>query len=258
MLESLYIAASGVQSQQVQLDTISNNLANVNTPAFKKGRVTFQDLLYREMNVGATANNSPAQRKLGVGSAVISTEKIFSSGELKQTENPLDLAIRGDGFFEVELASGEMAYTRNGSMQINNDGELITVEGHLLNTFIRIPDDVVELQVSETGLISAKYSGEEDFTDLGQLELATFVSPAGLEPVGQGLYKPTEESGSAFFANPGDDGVGQVAQGFTEASNVNLVEELINMVAAQRAYEVNSKVIQASDDILGIINNMRR
>lgn len=259
MIDSLYIAATGMQAQQLNVDMISNNLANVNTVGFKKNRASFEDLMYREVTrTGKLLQRGDIAQRVGVGAAVVSTDKIFTTGDLKKTEAPLDLAIRGQGFFEVTLPNGNHAYMRSGSLQINKDGFLATTDGLLINPAVQIPTDATDLTIETSGRILAKVPNEVDKIEVGQIELANFVNPSGLNAIGDNLYLPTEKSGDAFFGKPGEDNFGTVAQGFLESSNVKLVEEMINLIVAQRAYEVNSKAIQASDEMLSMSNNLRR
>jgi flagellar basal-body rod protein FlgG len=259
MLDSLYIAATGMNAQQMGIDTISNNLANVNTPAFKKGRVGFSDLMYRELaRANGLAGSADNTMRSGVGVGITGMSKLFTAGELKKTEAPLDLAIRGRGFFEVTLADGTHAYTRAGALQIDKDGLLATAEGHVLDPSIRIPDDAASVTIEAGGRVLAVVPDEKDPVEVGVLQLADFVNPGGLQPQGDNLYLPTEKSGDAFTGKPGEANFGSLAQGFLESSNVKLIEEFINLIVAQRAYEVSAKAIQASDEMLGIANNLRR
>jgi flagellar basal-body rod protein FlgG len=259
MLDSLYIGASGMHAQQMNVDVISNNLANVNTSAFKKNRVSFEDLLYREtVRQGGLLGTADSVHRLGVGAGISGTSKIFIAGELKKSDSPLDLAIRGQGFLEVTLPDGTAAYTRSGTMEVNRDGFLTTTDGHVLKPAIQIPGDAREIVVEPTGRVLARVPSEKDLVEIGQLELVNFTNPGGLDPIGGNLYVATEKSGDPMIGKPGDDGYGTVAQGFLESSNVKLVEEMINLIIAQRAYEINAKVVQAADEMLGMSNNLRR
>lgn len=259
MLDSLYIAATGMNAQQLGIDTISNNLANVNTPAFKKGRIGFQDLMYRELaRANGPAGSADNSVRAGAGVGVSGTGKLFTAGELKKTEAPLDLAIRGRGFFEVVLADGTHAYTRTGALQLDKDGRLGTAEGYLLEPSIQIPADASSVSIDKSGRVLAVVPDESEPVEVGAIVLADFVNAAGLQPLGDNLYLPTEKSGDAFIGQPGEANFGSVAQGFLESSNVKLIEEFINLIVAQRAYEVSAKAIQASDEMLGIVNNLRR
>jgi len=258
MLDSLYIAATGMSAQQQNVDTISNNLANVNTNGFKKNRVTFADLMYREVSRGSKPFGIGGGNRYGTGVGVAATGKLFTPGDVKKTDQPLDLAIRGKGLFEVTLPDGSLAYTRGGSLQLDKDGVLTTPEGYLLNPNIRIPTDATSVVVDSTGKVSATIPDEADPVEVGTLALVDFVNPTALRPLGDNLYVPTEKSGDAIPGKPGEQGLGLIAQGFVESSNVQLVDEFVNLIIAQRAYEANSKAIQASDEMLNITNNLRR
>ena len=259
MLDSLYIAATGMHAQQIGIDTISNNLANVNTPAFKKGRVGFQDLMYRELaRANGPVGSADNTLRSGVGVGVVGAGKLFTAGELKKTDAPLDLAIRGRGFFEVVLADGTHAYTRAGALQIDKDGMLGTADGHVLEPSIQVPSDASSVTIETSGRVLAVVPDEKEPVEIGTIQLADFVNPAGLKAQGENLYLPSERSGDAFVGKPGEQNFGTVAQGFLESSNVKLIEEFINLIVAQRAYEVSAKAIQASDEMLGIANNLRR
>jgi flagellar basal-body rod protein FlgG len=261
MIDSLYIGATGMVAQQLNVDAISNNLANVNTPAFKKSRVVFEDLFVRELgrNLGVGADGlALATQGIGLGSAMVSSGKIFTDGELKQSENPLDVAIRGRGFIEVVVADGSPAYTRSGTLQVNSDGFLSTPDGLLLNPSIQIPSDAKDIVIDATGKVLVGLPNQTDREQVGQIEIVNFVNPTGLNPTGGNLYVATDKSGEPARGRPGDDGFGTLAQGFVESSNVKLVDELVSLIVAQRAYEVNAKVVQASDEMLGISNNLRR
>jgi flagellar basal-body rod protein FlgG len=258
MLDSLYIAATGMQAQQLNVDSISNNLANVNTTAYKRSRVTFEDLLYREVVRASPLLGAEASARFGAGVAVSDTAKNFSDGDLKQTDGPLDLALRGAGFFELLLPDGSRAFTRNGALQVNKDGLLSTAEGNIVLPALQVPQEATKIAVDATGHVTATVPGESKPVEVGQLELARFINPAGLTAVGSNLYLPTDKSGDPIHGKPGDEGFGTLAQGFLESSNVKLVDELINLVIAQRAFEVNSKAVQASDEMLSLVNNLRR
>lgn len=255
-MESLYIAASGMHAQQTNLDVVANNLANVNTPGFKKSRVDFEDLVYRAVQ----SSQNPEQRAhaLGLGAAISTTAKVFTPGDLKKTDRSLDLGIQGYGFFEVTLPDNTHGYTRSGSFQVDRDGYLVTSDGHQLNPSIQIPSDAQEVLFGKDGAVFAKVPSESAPIEIGQLELANFANASGLNPIGSNLYLANDASGTPQYSKPGEDGTGGISQGFLEASNVQLVEELTNMIMAQRSFEMNSKVVQASDEMLGIINNLRR
>ncbi|BAI81599.1 flagellar basal-body rod protein FlgG [Deferribacter desulfuricans SSM1] len=262
MLRTLWTAASGMTTQQINIDNISNNLANVNTAGFKKSRVNFEDLLYQELKpaggVTAAGINHPTGIQIGLGSKVVSTEKIFSQGNFQQTGNPLDIAIEGDGFFQVTLPDGTIGYTRNGSFKVDADGNLVTAEGYLLEPNIAIPDNALEIIVGEDGTLSVTLPGEAEPTELGQIELAKFINPSGLRSIGKNIYLQTAASGEPTTGIPGEDGFGTLAQGILEMSNVNVVEEMVNLITGQRAYEINSKAIQTGDEMLQIVNNLKR
>ncbi len=259
MIDSLYIGATGLNAQQLNVDTVANNLANVNTVGFKRSRVNFEDVMYREVQ---RANGLPGsegnQVMVGSGVGVAGTHKLFNAGELKKTDNAFDIAIRGDGFLEAELADGKQAYTRTGRLTVNKDGFLATAEGYALRPAIAIPTDAKSIDVNANGVVSATFSNGRATEELGQIELATFTNPSGLMPLGDNLYGVTDASGEPTYGKPTDDSRGALAQGYLETSNVKLVDEMVNLMLAQRAYEVNSKVIQASDEMMSLSNNLRR
>ncbi len=259
MTDSLYIASTGMHTQQEQINIISNNLANVSTPAFKKSKISFIDLMYREVNEqnkGVPFMN--ASYEVGAGAAISGTNKVFTMGEVKATDRSLDVAINGDGFIEVELLDGTRAYTRNGGLQINEESLLTTNDGFVLSSSIQVPEDASDIVISEDGRVQVAIPDESGLIEVGQIELVKFVSAENLKSLGNNLYVPTGDSGDAIVGTAGNDGLGTLQQGFLESSNVNLVEELVSLILAQRAYEINSKVIQASDEMLTLSNNMRR
>lgn len=259
MLESLHISATGMHTQQTYVDVISNNLANINTMGFKKSRVDFADLMYRQAaTINGNLDLSAEQKPLGVGSSVSNVAKVFSAGEVKRTERELDVAIDGNGFFEIVMPDGSYGYTRTGALQLNNEGVLATADNLLVSPLVQVPADAESLVIKSDGAVMAKVVDRQQLIKIGEIELAQFVNPSGLKPIGNNLYTPTHESGNVFYAGAGEDGAGALRQGYLEASNVELVEELTGLILAQRAYEINSKVVQASDDMLGIINNLRR
>lgn len=259
MIDSLYIGATGLAAQQLNVDTVANNLANVNTTGYKRSRVNFQDVMYREV---ARANGVPGAEsganRLGSGVGVATLTKLFTAGELKKTDNGFDVAIRGDGFLEVVTSDGNHAYTRTGRLTVNKDGLLATAEGHALRPSISVPADVQSIDIASNGVVSAVYGGKRANEELGQIDLASFTHADGLVPMGDNLYRATEGSGEPTYGKPGEDGRGALAQGFLEASNVKLVDEMVNLMVAQRAYEVSAKVIQASDELMSLSNNLRR
>lgn len=261
MIDSLYIGATGMQAQQLHVDAIANNLANVNTPGFKKNRIAFEDAFYQAQAAQVSLDNqaplaSPIM--LGMGTLVSSNSKLFTQGELKATESPLDMAIRGNGFFEVLLPDGSSAYTRHGAFKITEDGLLGTQSGYELKQQIQIPTDTVEIVVDNQGRVSGRSADDDKLVELGQIELVSFTNPEELQPIGENLLVASSTTGQPVSGKPGEDGLGSVAQRFLEASNVKLAEEMVNLVLAQRAYELNAKVIQASDDMLAISNGLRR
>ncbi|MES9989991.1 MAG: flagellar basal-body rod protein FlgG [Candidatus Thiodiazotropha endolucinida] len=260
MIESLSIGASGMQAQQTQIDVIANNLANVNTMGFKKSRVDFEDLMYKEMarNRSNLLPTFDLARPVGVGVGVSSTGKVFTSGEVKKTDRSLDLAIQGEGFFEVVLPDNSYAYTRNGAMRIDRDGYLATADGYRLSGLIQVPSDAEDIAIQNDGSVMAQVADQNELVEIGSLDLIRFVNAGGLNPAGDNLYLPSENSGDGYYGIPGEEGFGSVQQGYLEASNVNLVEEMTQLVLAQRAYEINSKVVQAADELLSIVNNLRR
>jgi flagellar basal-body rod protein FlgG len=257
MLDSLYIAATGMQAQQLNVDTISNNLANVNTTSFKRGRVSFEDMLYRETGRRALLGADAAAR-FGTGVAVSDTTKLFTDGELRKTDAPLDVAIRGQGFFEVLLPDGSRAFTRSGALTVNKDRLLATADGNVIAPSLEIPVDATSIVIDSAGRVTATVPGETQPAEVGQVELARFVNPAGLSAIGNNLYLATDKSGDALHGKPGEESFGTLAQGFLEASNVKLVDELVALLVAQRGFEVNSKALQASDEMLSLINGLRR
>jgi len=260
MMGALYSAASGMKAQQLNIDVISNNLANVNTGGFKKSRAEFQDLLYRtiaEAGVPVSGgSNTPVGTQVGTGTRSIAISKIFSQGDFNQTDNPLDLTIENDGFFIVQMPDGTQSYTRDGALKIDRTGQIVTAEGYPLVPNITIPPGVVRPNVSPEGIITATIAGVN--TTLGQLQLARFLNPSGLSAVGHNLFKVTNASGDPIQGLPGIDGMGSVMQGYLEGSNVRVVDEMVNLIVAQRAYEANSKSIQTSDDMLSQANTLKR
>jgi len=262
MLRSLRTAALGMAAQQLSIDSISNNLANINTTAYKKNSVEFQDLLYETVRSGAAEgrenNEKPGEIQIGLGNKPVSTYRSFTQGSISETGNPLDVAINGNGFFQIMRANGSMAYTRDGSFRVNSMGELVNLQGMRIYPDINIPDNVKALQISQDGVISAAYEGQADTEELGQIEIVTFMNPAGLSAVGGNLYEQSEASGEPVYSVPGQDGTGNIVQGYLEKSNVDVVTEMINLIVAQRAYEINSKSIKTSDELLSITNNLKR
>lgn len=261
MNDSLYIAATGMHMQQKGVDTISNNLANVNTPGFKKGRVSFEDLVYRDLTGAAAASDSGAgAQRLWQGSGVgmSSIFKSFLAGDLKQTDVLMDLAIRGDGFFEVVSQDGSPAFSRGGAMSIDKDGYLATASGQVVKPSIHIGVDARSMTIDADGRVMVRTSDKGEPFEAGRIELVRFADTSGLTALGGSLYKSSERSGEPIHGRASEDGMGTLAQGFVEGSNVNLVEEMVDLMVAQRAYESSVKVIQASDEMLAMSNNLRK
>ena len=262
MFDALYISATGMQAQQLNVDTIANNLANVNTTGFKKSKVGFSDLMVREaarlLPAQEGAGLLDAEKRLGAGVGIAGISKIFDMGDLKTTESAFDLAIQGDGFLEVTMPDGSSAYMRGGTLRINRDGLLATAGGYPLKPNLAIPDNADSMVVESNGRVWVQVPGEAKPFELGQLELVRFTNPSGLRAQGDGLYRSGTDSGEAISARPAEDGMGSLAQGFLEGSNVKLTEEMVNLMVAQRVYEANVKVMQASDEMLGMINGLRR
>ena len=260
MFRALYSSAAGMQSQQLNLDVISNNLANVNTTGFKKSKIEFQDLLYETTRAaGAEAgagNQLPTGIQIGHGSRPVATSKIFTTGELTQTGERLDVAIQGDGFFEVQMPDGSRAYTRDGALKTASDGSITTSDGLVLQGgFQPIPTGTTSVSIAPSGEVTTSSpSGSQNF----RVQLVRFANPAGLESIGRNLFRETTASGTAELGNAGESGFGELAQGYLEMSNVKVVEEMVNMIVAQRAYEVNSKAVQASDEMMQMSNNLKR
>ncbi len=265
MMRSLWTAATGMVAQQFNIDTISNNLSNVNTAGFKKTRAEFEELLYQKLKLAGTPStintNSPTGIEVGLGVKPSATLKVYSQGKPTQTGNLSDLLIMGEGFFKIRLQDGTEAYTRDGSFKIDSNGELVTSNGnYLVEPPITLPKDYVKdsLQISTDGIVSVKAGGSDDLIAVGEIRLYKFINPAGLTNIGGNIVKETSASGPAYEGIPGLEGFGELRQGFLEFSNVEIVEELVNMIVAQRAYEFNSKAIQTSDNMLGVAVNLKR
>lgn len=260
MMRALYSSAAGMQSQQTNLDVISNNLANVNTTGFKKNKAEFQDLLYQTSRAAGAeqggGNQVPTGIQIGHGSRLVATSKVFTTGELTQTGERLDVAIQGDGFFEVQMPDGTTAYTRDGALKTASDGRITTSDGLVVQSgFQPIPAGTTSIVISPTGEVTTNgANGNQTF----RVQLVRFANPSGLESLGRNLYRETLASGTAEIGNPGEDGYGELQQGYLEMSNVKVVEEMVNLIIAQRAYEVNSKAVQAADEMMQISNNLRR
>ena len=254
MIRSLWISKTGLDAQQTQMDVISNNLANVSTNAFKRSRAVFEDLLYQTLRQpGAQTSGQtqlPSGLQLGTGVRPVATERIFTQGNLQQSSNPLDIAIQGNGFFQVQMPDGSAAYTRDGSFQVNSQGQLVTASGFAVQPAITIPANTLSINVSRDGAVSVQRQGTSGPQQVGTLQLTGFMNPTGLQSVGENLYIETAASGTPGANAPGTNGMGLLSQGYVETSNVNVVEELVGMIQTQRAYEINSKAIQTSDQML--------
>jgi len=254
MIRSLFISKTGLDAQQTQLDVISNNLANVNTSGFKRSRAVFEDLLYQTLRQpGANSSqqtNLPTGLQIGTGVRPVATERIFSQGNLQQTSNSLDVAINGQGFLQVQMPDGTTAYTRDGSLHLDNQGQIVTSSGYAVQPAITIPTNAQSITIGNDGIVTVTQPGQANATQVGTLQLANFINPAGLESKGENLYMETQASGSPTTSTPGNNGMGTISQGYVETSNVNVVEELVQMIQTQRAYELNSKAIQTSDQML--------
>ncbi|MFW5733492.1 MAG: flagellar basal-body rod protein FlgG [Oceanidesulfovibrio sp.] len=260
MMRSLWTAATGMIAQQLNIDVISNNLANVNTIGFKKNRAEFEDLLYQNMRIAGTetvgGQRIPTGIQVGMGVRSTTVHKLFSQGDYQNTENPLDLAIEGDGFFRIDV-NGEEAYTRAGAFKLNDEGTVVTANGHPLDPEFNVPEDTVNLVVTSDGTMSALGRGGEELAT-AEIPIYTFTNPAGLKAAGRNLYYPTEASGDAVQGTPGEEQFGTITQGYLEMSNVEIVDEMVNMIVGQRAYEINSKAIQTSDAMLQTATNLKR
>ena len=254
MNAALWAAKTGLDAQQTEMAVISNNLANVNTTGFKEDRAVFEDLLYQNQTQAGSntsqTTESPSGLSIGTGVQVVATEKDYSQGSLTQTGNPLDVAIQGQGFFQIQMPDGTLAYTRDGTFQTNAQGQLVNSSGYLVQPGITIPQGAQSVTIGSDGTVSVTLAGQSAPTQVGQIQLANFINPPGLQPIGQNLLTQTAASGSPQTGSPGTNGVGTLAQGELESSNVNVVEELVNMIQTQRAYEMNSKAISTVDQML--------
>jgi len=261
---ALRTAASGMYAQQINIEVISNNIANINTTGFKKNKADFQDLMYQEVNINPLSTTTPGvyentNNKIQVGNGVkpASTQKIFKQGDLVATNNQLDLAIYGEGFFQVRKSDGTFAYTRDGSFKLNADGKIVTASGYELEPSITLTNDVVDIQIAKDGTVTAHQVDGSTVT-LGTIELARFMNNGGLIALGDNLYAESPASGQPILGTPGNEGFGEIHQGYLESSNVDIVEEMIAMIAAQRAYEINSKTVKTVEDMMTIANNLKR
>lgn len=261
---ALRTAASGMYAQQINIEVISNNIANINTTGFKKNKADFQDLMYQEVNINPLTTTTPGvfentNNKIQVGNGVkpASTQKIFKQGDLVATNNQLDLGIYGEGFFQVRKSDGTFAYTRDGSFKLNADGKIVTASGYELEPSITLNTDIIDIQIAKDGTVEAKQVDGSVVT-LGTIELARFMNNGGLLALGDNLYAETPASGQPILGTPGSEGFGEIHQGYLEASNVDIVEEMIAMIAAQRAYEINSKTVKTVEDMMTMANNLKR
>ena len=262
MIKTLSIAATGMQAQSLNVDVIANNLANVNTTGFKKSRADFQDLLYQNFrsagSSSAEGSEVPTGIQLGQGTRPVATQKIFTQGDYQYTQNQLDMAIEGDGFFQVLQPNGDIGYTRSGSFKLDGEGRIVTSDWFLMEPEIVIPPDSVYVSIGTDGIVSVIQAGETESTVQDTIQLARFSNPAGLNSIGRNLYMPTSASGDVQTGTAGAEGLGTISQGYLEMSNVSVVDEMVNMISAQRAYEINSKAISTADEMLQIANNIKR
>jgi flagellar basal-body rod protein FlgG len=261
-MRALWTAATGMQAQQLTLDVVANNLANVQTAGFKRSRVDFQDLVYETLQAPGAASAQgqeiPSGFQVGHGSRAVATQRLFIKGDLQQTGNTLDLAIEGDGFFQIQQPNGDLAYTRAGAFKKDSQGRLVTSDGFTVDPEISIPDNALTVTVGVDGIVSVTIPGQAQPQQVGSLQLARFINPAGLLSQGRNLFIPTQASGDATTGTPGQDGFGTLLQGFVEGSNVNVVEEMIGLISSQRAYEINSRAIRTADDMMQTANNLVR
>ena len=260
---ALRTAASGMYAQQVNIEIISNNISNINTTSFKKSRAEFKDLMYQEVEANpqnlddpGVVENTNSTLQVGNGVLLSSTQKVFEQGDLEQTGNQLDLAIYGEGFFQVRRGDGTFAYTRDGAMKISNDGSLVTSTGHIVEPGFTFGTDTIRINISNDGIVTTEDVGGGS-TELGSLELVKFVNPGGLRSLGNNLYEETEASGAPVLGSPAANGFGEIQQGFLESSNVDIVEEMISMITAQRAYEINSKTVKTVEEMMRMANNLQ-
>ena len=262
MIRSLFTAATGMEAQKLNMDVIANNLANVNTVGYKKSRADFQELLYQNLKQpGATSAEGaqiPSGIQVGLGTKPVAVQKIFQQGDFVQTGNPLDFVIEGDGFFQVLMPDGTVAYSRAGAFKMDSDGRIVNSDGYPMEPAITIPANALTTTIGSDGKVTVLQAGSTTPSEIGQIEIAKFMNPGGLQALGKNLYLPTASSGDATTGTPGVDGLGTIEQGYVEMSNVNVVEEMVNMIVTQRAYEITSKTVQASDEMLQTTNNMKR
>jgi flagellar basal-body rod protein FlgG len=262
MLRALYTAASGMEAQQLNIDTIAHNLANINTSGFKQRKTQFQDLLYQNERNAGTSNTAsteiPVGLQIGLGTKPVATQMIFTQGDYASTKNWSDMVIEGQGFFQIRQPNGQLAYTRSGNFHVNREGSIVTSDGDLLDPQITIPQDQLGVTIGSDGTVSVIQAGQTQPQQVGRIEIAMFQNPAGLQSIGKNLLLPTDASGEAITGTPGEDGLGTLLSGFVEQSNVSVVEEMVNMIVSQRAYEANSKVIRTADEMFSQANNIVR
>lgn len=262
MIRSLWTAASGMQAQSKNIDVIANNLANVNTTGFKRSRTDFQDLIYQNLkstgSPSTTSTQVPTGIQIGLGTRLASVTKIFAPGDFTQTGNELDIAIEGDGFFQIQLPDGTTGYSRAGAFKRDSTGQVVTPDGNPLTPTITIPSNATKINIGSDGTVSVQQAGQNAPTTVGTIQLAAFANPSGLSSQGKNIYQPTDASGAATTGTAGQNGLGTIAQGLLEMSNVNVAEEMVNMIVGQRAYEINSKAVTTSDEMLQTANNLKR
>ncbi|MGE5399258.1 MAG: flagellar basal-body rod protein FlgG [Ignavibacteriales bacterium] len=261
---ALRTAASGMFAQQINIETISNNIANINTTGFKKNKAEFKDMMYQEVSInpqftGTQAMNEKTSIKIQVGNGVqpASTQKLFAQGDLVSTGNQFDVGIQGEGFFQVRKGDGTFAYTRDGSIKVSSNGTLVTANGYVLEPGVTLNEDIADVTIGKDGTIEARETNGNSIS-LGSIELVKFMNPGGLQPVGDNLYVETPASGAPMTGTPGANGYGELHQGYLESSNVDIVEEMISMITAQRAYEINSKTVKTVEDMMTMANNLKR
>lgn len=264
MFDALYVGATGMQAQQLNVDTIANNLVNVNTTGFKKGRVAFTDLMVQEaartMQPAASEAVGPLNemRRVGAGVGVTGIAKLFDMGDIRKTDSALDVAIQGDGFMEVNLPDGSRAYVRGGTLKINRDNQLANSAGYALKPGLTIPENTQSITISREGRVEVRLVGQTTAMEIGQIELVRFTNTAGLIAMGDNMYRSSEASGEPIIGRAGEEGTGVIAQGYLEGSNVKMVDEMVNLMVAQRAYEASAKLVQASDEMLALVNGLRK
>jgi len=262
MLRALYSAATGMEAQQTNIDIIANNISNMNTAGFKKRRALFEDLLYQNERPAGAASSSntqyPVGMQLGLGTRAVASEVIFLQGDYSHTGNPLDMVIQGAGFFPIKLPTGEIAYTRAGSFHRDREGNLVTMDGDPIEPQISIPADALSITISPDGTVSVTQPNQQSAAQVGNIEIASFQNPAGLNAIGRNLFLPTDASGDPVSGKPGEEGRGSLMQAYLEQSNVNIVEEMVSMIVSQRAYESTAKVLKTADEMFSQINNVAR